>query len=311
MKKVLLILLLGAQFVLWGHLCNDVFRQSSNRLAIKVDTRDGQLRINQAGTFRVYLQNSMDRDIEQIGLRVSAKGFKAIARPSGNWRSFPTLITTYRGGRKEYFEVSLIRKPGVLQGKHTLKLFVTCGGRVLKSYKVGMPAEKMVIPAKSPMLRIDGSVNAAEWGNTKLCASFYEIRKRKKKNSPVQTRVRFSHDQQALYCLVDFQKKGNLDQVNLYTAKDQSAEPVNVSIDLQAAKVSCSPKAPGNERIKAAIKPGGTKVELRIPFQLLQLTGQSHFFLNMTRKQDDRMTYWRGEAKNLSDPSVFEKFELQ
>jgi hypothetical protein len=311
MKKVLLILLLGTQVVLWGHLCNDVFRQASSSLAIKVDTRDGQLRINQAGTFRVYLQNGMDRDIERIGLRVRAKGFSAIARPSNNWRLFPTLMSLSNGGRREYFEVTLTRKPGVLQGKHTLKLFVTCGGRVLKSYKVGMPAEKMVIPLRSPMLIIDGSVNVTEWGNTKPCTSFYEIRKRKKKNSHIQTRVRFSRDQQALYCLVDFQKKGNLDQVNLYISEDQSAEPVNVSIDLQAASVSCSPQIPGNERIQAAVNPGGTKMEIRLPFKLLQLTGQSHFFLNMTRKQDDRMTYWRGEVKNVSDPSIFEEFELQ
>jgi hypothetical protein len=311
MKKVLLLLLLGVQPALWGHLCNDVFMQAGSSLAIKVDTRDGQLRINQAGTFRVYLQNSMDRDIEKIDLRVRAKGFSAIARPANDWRSFPTLMTISNGGRREYFEVTLTRKPGVLQGKHTLRLFVTCGGRVLKSYKVGIPAEKMVIPGRSPMLRIDGSVNAAEWGQTRLCTSFYEISKRKKKTSPIQTRIRFSHDQQALYCLVDFQKKGNLDRVNLYISEDQFAEPVHISIDLQAASVSCSPKAPGNERIEAAINPGGTKMEIRLPFKLLQLTGQSHFFLNMTRKQDDRMTYWRGEIKNVSDPSIFEKFELQ
>jgi hypothetical protein len=311
MKKVLLILLLGTQVVLWGHLCNDVFMQAVNRLAVKVDTRDGQLRINQAGTFRVFVQNSTDYNIENIGLRVRAKGFKAKVRPSRRWVLFPTLINTLNGGGTEYFEVTLTRKPGVSQGKHKLQMYLTCSGRALKRCDIGIPAEKMVIPGKSPTLQIDGNVNAVEWGNTKLCTSFYEIRKRKKKNSSIQTRVRFSHDQQALYCLVDFQKKGNLDQVNLYISKNESAEPVKVSIDLQSANVSCSPQSPGNERIQAAIHPESTKVEIRLPFKLLQLSGQSYFLLNMTRKQDDRMTYWRGEVKNISDPSVFEKFELQ
>jgi hypothetical protein len=69
MKKVLLFLLLGVQPVLWGHLCNDVFMQAGNRLAVKVDTRDGQLRINQASSFRVYVQNSTDYSIENIELQ--------------------------------------------------------------------------------------------------------------------------------------------------------------------------------------------------------------------------------------------------
>lgn len=302
------VLLLVAQSALWGHLCNDVFRQAVGNLAIKVDIRDGQLRINQSGTFRVFLANTMDRDVENIGLRVVIKGFKTKVRPSNRWLSYPTLVTTRRGGRTEYFEVTLKRKPDVSQGKHTLRLQVTAGGRVLKSYKIGMRAEKMVIPEKSPTLIIDGNVYASEWEKTRLCTSFYEIRKRKKKNSSIQTRVRLSHDHQALYCLVDFQKKGILDQVNLYISKDKYAKPVNVSIDLQAANVSCSLE---NDGIEAAIKPGGTKMEIRLPFKLLHLTGQSHFYLNMTRKQNDRMTYWRGTTKNVSDPSIFEKFELQ
>jgi len=308
MKKIIFVLLLVVQSVLWGHLCNDVFRQASGNLAIKVDIRDGQLRINQSGTFRIYLANSMDRDIQEVGLRVKAKGFKAKVRPSNLWLTYPTLITSRRGGKPEYFEVTLSREPGLSQGKHTLRLHVTAGQRVLKSYKVGMPTEKMVIPEKSPTLKIDGNVYALEWEKTRLCTSFYEIQKRKKKNSPIQTRVRFSHDHQSLYCLVDFQKQENIDKVNLYISKNQSVDPIIISIDLQAAKVSCSLE---NDGIEAAITPGGTKMEIRLPFKLLHLTGQSHFYLNITREQDDRMTYWRGNAKDVSDPSVFEKFELQ
>ena len=46
-------LLLGLQSVS-AHLCNDVFAQAKDNLAVKVDIRDGQLRINQTASFRPH-----------------------------------------------------------------------------------------------------------------------------------------------------------------------------------------------------------------------------------------------------------------
>ena len=52
-KLVLVALLAAVPTMALAHLCNDVFRQAKDNLAIKVDIRDGQLRIGQSASFRV------------------------------------------------------------------------------------------------------------------------------------------------------------------------------------------------------------------------------------------------------------------
>ena len=69
-KFWLVILCLSVSGVVFAHLCNDVFIQAKDNLVIKVDVRDGQLRIGKKGSFRIYLLNTMDRDIVDIRLDV-------------------------------------------------------------------------------------------------------------------------------------------------------------------------------------------------------------------------------------------------
>ena len=91
-KTIILIILIGlVPVTVLAHLCNDVFMQAKDNLAVKVDIRDGQLRINKDAKFRVYLFNSMDRDISQIRLQVLTRDFQTKVTPSPEWRNYPGL----------------------------------------------------------------------------------------------------------------------------------------------------------------------------------------------------------------------------
>ena len=85
-KTIILIILIGlVPVTVLAHLCNDVFMQAKDNLAVKVDIRDGQLRINKDAKFRVYLFNSMDR------LQVLTRDFQTKVTPSPEWRNYPGL----------------------------------------------------------------------------------------------------------------------------------------------------------------------------------------------------------------------------
>ena len=131
MKKlfVLVVVSLVIPVAAEGHLCNDVFVQAKDNLVVKVDVRDGQLRISKTGTFKVYLLNTMDRDIAKIYLEVQSSDFDAEVKQSSDWRGYPVLKTTKRGGKKECFEVELTRKRGTKEGKYKIGLLLHGGNR--------------------------------------------------------------------------------------------------------------------------------------------------------------------------------------
>ena len=92
----------------FSHLCNDVFVQAEDNLAVKVDIRDGQLRISDTGSFKVYVLNTMDRAIQKLNLVVESEEFDVEVKPSPTWGMYPYLDTAnpnvhssaeYRGKR--------------------------------------------------------------------------------------------------------------------------------------------------------------------------------------------------------------------
>ena len=115
MKKMFGFIFFTALFptLLAAHLCNDVFQQAQDNLAVKVDIRDGQLRISDRSKFRVYLLNTMDRRIDDIHLEVVTDDFEATVTPASEWSGFPRLRTN----KKQYFDVELRRKSGTEAGK--------------------------------------------------------------------------------------------------------------------------------------------------------------------------------------------------
>ena len=140
-KLAVAALCVSVPVIAWAHACHDFTRRvvrppagtaqvtkanviaSQDDLIVKVDAPDGKLRIGDETTFRVYLFNTSDVEIKNVSLDVCTNNcFKAEAKPGGDWQGFPTLKPMDKGGRKEYFEVTLKRKEGVPDGKYKIEL---------------------------------------------------------------------------------------------------------------------------------------------------------------------------------------------
>ncbi len=314
---------LGAE----AHLCNDVFVQAKDNLVVKVDVRDGQLRIQETGTFKVYLLNTMDRDIQTINLDVVTKDFTAKVTPDPSWRRHPQLRTVNRGGQKQSFEVELTRKKKTKKGKYkiSLLLYGRNKNQVFKSVDINAAMANMEVPKASKSLKIDGKMKSSEWKKGLLFTSFHEYKKSGKYmqnfTAAQQTRVRLFYDKENLYCFVDLQKKLKKgkecsDSVKIYFAKDQSKTPETITVDFKDKKVTCSS---GSEGIESKIEKGGTKMEIKIPLECLAKKVEDDkdkkkkkddkspktFWINITREAGSTTTYWRGNPSSVKNPVAF------
>jgi hypothetical protein len=319
MKKNIFLTIIIISAVLYSvltnaHLCNDVFIQAKDNLAVKVDIRDDQLRINTSAKFRVYLLNTMDRDIVDIRLGIITDDFDTEVNPSPDWRSFPYLKTINKKGQKEYFEVELRRKEGTPQGKYKIGLHLYNGqdkSMVFKTVDINDAMVTKIIPQKAAQLKIDGQVNSSEWKQALLCTSFYEYKKTGKYfenfSSMIQTRFRFTCDDEYLYCLIDFQDKSKKDIANIYISNDYETEPTTISVLLQGRDIKINGKVSND--VITMFK--GTKTEVAIPFKMLNLKERKSFYTNMVRIQDNTWTYWRGNKSSFMDPVVFANFILE
>ena len=184
------------------------------------------------------------------------------------------------------------------------------------------------IPKKPGSLKVDGKVKSSEWRKAYLCTAFYEYKKARRymENYPAsqQTRVRFCHDGDNLYCMVDFQKKkkgSTEDVVKLYISKDQDSKPQIVSVDMQKGKVTCPA---GSEGIEAKPDPVGTKIEFKLPLALFGIKepednkdkkekdkSPKTCCVNLSRECGGVTTYWRGNSASVEDPVVFATFVLE
>ena len=302
----------------FGHLCNDVFVQAKDNLAVKVDVRDGQLRIGQTASFRVYLLNTMDRQLNSIGLRIESQAFTAQVKPGPDWQGYPAINAVSKGGRKVHFVVTLTRKPGLADGKYSIGLKLTEGGKrstkVYKTLDMEKAAGILELPARANPIAIDGAQDKAEWDAGALCAAFYE--RQKKDNytynvsSEVQTRARFLQDAENLYCSLSLARpagrEAGADQCVLYVAKDCESIPVKVTFDAKAGTVT---GAAGAEFKFSADR---TAVEARLPLSALGLAGKKNFYMNLVRTTTTGprkvVTYWQGNEQCLEQPMVYGNF---
>jgi len=307
----------------FAHLCNDVFMQAKDNLAVKVDIRDGQLRIGQEASFRVYLLNTMDRDIANIALEVESAQFTATVTPSPDWRTHPVLKAVRSGGKKEYFTVTLQRKPGVPDARYQIQLRLReVGGRARTFKAVDLDAATGLCDLpKNTAIKVDGQAGETEWARSYLCTGFYAYvqgggpRGGFFENRPAQeqTRVRLAADANHLYCLVNFQggDKAAGDKVTLYVAPTAETKPVAVTFDRTSGQVSCER---GTQGIEAKVSPDKNLLECKIPRQLLGIQDVQTFYANVTRTidagQQQNVTYWRGNRFSITDPIVYAQFRL-
>ncbi|MFA4986712.1 MAG: hypothetical protein WC712_09030 [Candidatus Brocadiia bacterium] len=324
---VLILALLPA--MAYGHLCNDVFVQAKDNLAVKVDVRDGQLRIGKEASFNIYVLNTMDRDIVNINLEVISKEFTAKVTPGPEWNGFPLLKTAKSGGKKETFNVSLKRNPKVPDGKYKIELRLFNGNNASQEFRkvdLESSADLLEIP-KDPKITVDAKASASEWDKAPLITDFYLYVKRQQYFENVrcedQPRFRLSADAKYVYCLFTFKGGGpTADKATAYIAPSVDAEPVWVSIERMKGKVEASKSS--IEGIE--VKMGSTKetIECKIPREFLGLESAElkGLYANFTREttttaKDPKTgkpvsvtetAYWRGNSISVKNPVVFAFF---
>jgi len=319
-------LVLSLCLTAYGHLCNDVFVQAKDNLVVKVDVRDGQLRISKMGSFRVYLLNTMDRDIAKIMLDVISPDFESKVTPGTGWRGYPQLKTATKGGKKQYFDVELTRKKGTKEGKYKIALHLHGGQKnlVFKTVKIDEALALLDVPKKPRNLKVDGKVGSSEWRKALLCSNFYEYKKsgRYMQNFPAsqQTRFRFYHEKGDLYICADFQSKCK-DVAKIYISKDQDSEPKEVVVDIGEKKATFDGKEEG---IELKVDSRGTKMEIKLPVPFLaeeknddknkdkdkDKDKKKTLCVNVVRECGGVTTYWRGNSSSYKDPVVFANFVM-
>ncbi|MBN1257578.1 MAG: hypothetical protein JXA52_07720 [Planctomycetes bacterium] len=325
----IIVFLLLIQPQILAHLCNDVFMQAKDNLAVKVDIRDGQLRIGKEAEFRVYLLNTMDREIASIYLEVLTEHFIPTVTPSPSWASYPSLQTKDKGGKKEYFTVKLQRKENLPDGQYEIKLRLIDApkknSKVFKTLDLNEASGVGVIPATTSVV-IDGKAEREEWQDGFLCQDFYTYeqenvgaRKNFLTNQPAQekTRFRLLCDDKNLYCLISFSDAADpakQDSTTIYLAHDMDDKPATITIDRHSLAVACSQPMTG---IIAKATESKKMIECQIPFSALGLlkdTGQEQtdvmqFLLNFTRNLtingQKKVLYWQGNDLSFLDPVIY------
>ncbi len=323
-KLVLVAVCLSFPAAALAHLCNDVFVQAKDNLAVKVDVRDGQLRIGKTASFRVYLLNTMDRVIVNIKLEVRTGGkFQATVKPGAGWKRAPALQCVRRGGKKQYYEVTLTRKPGVPDGRYKIDLHLFNGKRksmVFKTVNLGSAASICEVP-KAAKVAVDGKASSTEWGKSFLATGFYSYVRKKMKggtffaNVPAadQSLFRVTADKDNLYLYLGFQGGAGAtsDVADFYLAPNVDATPVKFSVDRLTGKVVCSK---GTAGVECKVGAGKTAVELKIPRKLAGVAGSKGFYANFTRtltKGGKKLvTYWRGNKYSADKPVEFAHFKV-
>ncbi len=291
-----------------AHLCNDVFDQAQDDLAVKVDIRDGQLRIAKEASFRVYMLNTMDRDIANINLKVDSDAFDAQVKQSPEWKSYPCLKTARKGGKKEFFEVTLKRKDSMPDGKYQINLVLFNPGdkRQFKTLDLEKAADIQMVPlAKS--VNVDGSCPDTEWKNSLLCTSFYTYQKEKQymgtAPSKTQPRFRFMADAQNLYCMLS----DSNGESTIYLAPDNDSAPVKITIDAAGSKATSS-KGDAKDIV---VKKGDKNIEVKIPFAEAGIKDPKRFLANLSVSSGNTVSYWRGNDTSVGNPVVFAKMVAQ
>ena len=319
MRKLLVVVLgLCLASVGLAHLCNDVFQQAKDNLAVKVDIRDGQLRIGKEASFRVYVLNTMDRGIADLALDVRSEHFESDVKPSPDWRGYPGLKAVKEGGKKEYFTVMLRRKPGVPDGRYKIDLDL-CSKQKKQSFKtVDFESAAALFPlAKAAAVKIDGVAQPTEWAQGSTCTDFQSTQKvgQFMENRPArdQTRFRLMYDKDNLYCLVSLAgaEEATADEAVLYVAPSTDSTPVKVTFDRNMGVARCGN---GEEGLECKATPKRDTFECKIPRALLGIDKSSVFHMNFTRTvtrgNRREVSYWRGSPESVADPISFGQFRV-
>ena len=320
----------------WGGVgptnCYIMYRLRDN-LTVKADVSDRQLRFDKECSFRVYLYNTLSQPYWNVKLEVLSDQFEAAVVPSPHWKTYPDVQSAATGGTREYFTVTLKRKPGVPDGPYDVSLrLYTSRYDVPKLNGVLTFAEAIdqhAIPLR-PAVKMDGRVRPQDWNTSAALTDFSSYVKDGRQEfffcRPAdQTRVHVAADRDNISLLVtcmgtyDRTVKGN--EVRIYAASAIEAKPVVFTLDESTAQVASEPAVPGLQCVKCQDDPEApgsvATYEIRIPRRSLGIT-KDVLYLNFCRvvagrlpakdRKDKPMpecSYWRGNDLSATDPVVF------
>ncbi|MCM8828011.1 MAG: hypothetical protein NC902_01815 [Candidatus Omnitrophica bacterium] len=114
---------------LYAHLCDNVFRQA-DKLIVKPEIYN--IIVKDKATFKIFLQNNMDRAIAEIKLIAESPAF--------DFQIYPMKMSVPKDQRV-YFEVTMTPKPNTSSGNYPVTFRLVGGGREFKSFNLDVSGE--------------------------------------------------------------------------------------------------------------------------------------------------------------------------
>jgi len=269
-----------------AHLCDNVFRQA-DKLIVKPETYN--IVVKDKVTFKIFLQNNMDRGIAEIKLLAESPAF--------DFQIYPEKMSIPKDQRV-YFEVTMIPKPNISSGNYPVTFRLVGGGRQFKSFNLDITGdaqqkmqEKKETQTQQPVQdtcailsvkrtnqapKIDGKMLEECWKNAGIIGNFSLPGKGK----PVyQTVGLITYDSNAIYlgfyCRDNSPEKiSEKDKLEIQLSPDASGKNYYSIILTGDGKAMCKKIIAGTEQplilndLKYAISKGisGWMTEIAIPF---------------------------------------------
>lgn len=114
----------------YAHLCDNVFRQA-DKLIVKPENYN--LTVKDETSFKIFLQNNMDRAIAEISLIAESRAF--------NFNIIPQVMRIPKGSRV-YFTVRIRPKQNTKTGYYPINFRLVGGGRQFKSFSLNVQDEQ-------------------------------------------------------------------------------------------------------------------------------------------------------------------------
>ena len=99
-------------------------------------------------------------------------------------------------------------------------------------------------------------------------------------------------------------KQTDNDVARIYIARDHDSKSTVIVADLHKNTVFIE----GKENILINSMANKNKMELELPFDLLNIKNQKSFYVNVTRDYNNTTTYWLGNSHSVLDPIVYANF---
>ncbi|MCM8784779.1 MAG: hypothetical protein NC827_04985 [Candidatus Omnitrophica bacterium] len=175
-KEYLVFFFMSLCVFIYAHLCDNVFRQA-DKLIVKPEVYN--IVVKDKATFKIFIQNNMDRGIAEISLEPESYAFDFNVTPKK--MSIPK-------NAQVFFEVTITPKQGIRTGTYPLKFRLVGGGKEFKSFTLESLTEKkettydfdlsklpVIKPTTNPPI-IDGSFGDQCWKNSTILSNFCSLK---------------------------------------------------------------------------------------------------------------------------------------